>query len=90
MLLYLIAAAGLVWMYISLTKGLKQIKKRGLIKGLKDNRYLRDFAISCILVAVGVTLFVGVTGMIIGLIASVLISIYIQLSALLGKKKESI
>lgn len=87
MWLYLIAAAGLVWMYISLTRGMKRIKEKGLIKGLKDNRYLRDFAISCILVGIGVTLFIGVTGMIIGLIASVMISVYIQASALLKKKE---
>jgi len=88
MLLYLVAAAGLVWMYISLTRGMKRIKEKGLIRGLRGNHYLRDFAISCILVAVGVTLFVGVTGMIVGLLASVLISVYIQMSALLSKKKS--
>jgi len=86
MWLYLIAAAGLVWMYVSLTKGLKRIREKGLIKGLKGNHFLRDFMISCILVGVGVTLFIGVTGMIIGLIASVMISVYIQASALFGKK----
>jgi len=75
-------------MYISLTRGMKRIKEKGLIRGLRGNHYLRDFAISCILVAVGVTLFVGVTGMIVGLLASVLISVYIQMSALLSKKKS--
>ena len=85
--LYIIAALGIVWLYVSLTKGLKEWTKKGIFKGWK-NKYLRDFIVSIVVIMFASSFFIGVTGLVIGLLASVGISIYIQLASALEKKSQ--
>ena len=92
MIMTIIAAIGILWLLISLERGLSVIKadiKKNKLKLWKVrwwNRWTRDFLISVAVILLGTILFAGVTGMVIGLIASVMISAYIQISSKLRKK----
>ena len=75
----LLPAMGLVWMVFTFTKWVKDIKT-GLIerklKGISalwESKWGHDFLISVLFVALGMSLM-GVTGMVIGLMASVMAS----------------
>ena len=90
----LLAVAGLIWLYVSLEKGLKrlgnELKEKGLKgirSGFSDNPYLRDFFISIACIMIGWLLFVGVTGMVIGLLASFGLSAYIEVKHLITRRK---
>lgn len=78
-----IAAAGLVWLYLSLEAGIKRIiaavKEGHPIKGFVNNKPLKDFIISLAVIYFAYVIFIGVTGMLIGLLASVFISIIIRI-----------
>jgi len=86
----IIAVLGLIWMFVSLEKGLKELgkslKENG-IKGLRMNVWLKDFLISVVCVVAGSFMFIGVTGMVIGLMASFGISAYIEVSKMIKGKR---
>lgn len=89
----IIAALGILWLIISLSKGIGIIKadfrtyKWRVWKVRWWNRYTRDFIISIGIIALGSFAFVGVSGMIIGLIASVLVSVYLQAVAAIKRRR---
>ena len=92
-IMLIIAALGILWLIISLSKGINLIKadfrtyKWRVWKVRWWNRYTRDFVVSIAIIALGTAVFVGVSGMIIGLFASVLVSIYLQAAAAIKRRK---
>jgi len=82
-ILIIIAAAGILWLWVSLERGIVFAKNKIKAKKYEDailkNIPLRDFAVSMLVIWLAYTIFVGVTGMLIGLIASILISAYIRI-----------
>ena len=89
-----IAVIGIVWLYISWVKFKANTKKAWAgtqnspigtrvtetFKTVKNDRFGIDLRISLLLVFAGTAIFIGVTGMVIALIASVAISATIQAS----------
>lgn len=90
--LILIAALGCLWIFVCVHQGTKKwLKKhpriRKILKKISPNVFIRDAIISIIIISITSIIFVGVTGMIIGLAVSVLVSIYLWL-AMIGVKNE--
>ena len=92
-IMLIIAALGILWLIISLSKGIDLIKADFRIHKWRFwkvrfwNRYTRDFVVSIAIIALGTAVFVGVSGMIIGLFASVLTSLYLQGAAAIKRRK---
>jgi len=91
----LVGAAGLVWLVHTFRKGLEEAKARwaGLPADMPVGEKLRncisfttawkDTLVSLGIIFVGSIVFQGVMGMIVGLIASVMLSIYFQVDGIL-------
>lgn len=91
----IIAVIGLAWLYISWIKfkhnvkqAYKQNKDKGIIgrfqktyKAAKKDRFGRDLFVSIFIIFAGTIILAGVTGMVIGLITSAVVSVIVQLSA---------
>ncbi len=69
-----IAAAGLVWLVFCFNKYTKEVKTKGF-KYIFASKWGKDFWGSIFFMVLGAIAFVGVTGMVIGLVASVMFSI---------------
>ena len=78
-----IASAGIVWIFVCFALWIKHIKKvlktktKWTVKAeqIFSSPWLRDGALSVFLIYIGGVIFVGVMGMAIGLIASVMLSL---------------
>ena len=81
-ILYFIMAGGLVWLLFCLEKGwnllIYNIKKGDFSAALK-NKPLKDLFVSILFMWIGKEILMGVSGMCIGLIASIIASIFIQI-----------
>jgi len=90
-----IACGGVVWIIVCLHQGFKTfVRKHPKVKKvtkkipISDNPFWRDAIISIIIVLITCRIFPGVTGMIIGLGASVIVSIYLWIAIPKGGKNE--
>lgn len=91
-----VAAGGLVWIVVSLGKAWEEFKNAAKgnhpIKGAKafiKSTFWKDALVSILFSAVGMML-AGVTGMLTGLFASIIFSIYIQIRDTFRKKSGTV
>ena len=86
-IIILIAVAGVLWIIVCLHQGYKTfVRKAPKVKKvtkkipIMKNAYWRDAIISIFIVIVSCKIFPGVTGMIIGLMSSVVVSMYLWIA----------
>ena len=91
-MIMIICAAGLTWLLVCYLFWMRDVRRELSEKGVKGlpilwkSRWLKDIIVSVIFILLGISLM-GVTGMVIGMMSSVMASIVIWTWGLLNRRK---
>jgi hypothetical protein len=89
----ILSSLGIVGLYWCFTKGMSEFNKRRHTEKLIDivknpPVYWRDFIMSISIILLSMVILKGVTGMLIGLLSSVMISLLIQISSKISDMRK--